>query len=136
MLREATITLTLAVGGALAGTRSSGGPYVLDWYTMDGGGGTSSGGAYALSGTIGQPDAAPPLAGGAYDLEPGFWPGAGILTACSCDLDANAVLNLDDIILFADGFVDMNPVADIDGNGVYNLDDVILFAACFNSGCP
>jgi len=58
------------------------------------------------------------------------------LPPCPCDLDSNAVLNLDDIILFADAFVDMLPGADIDANAVYNLDDVILFADCFNSGCP
>ena len=35
----------------------SGGPYVLDWSTIDGGGATSSGGSYVLRGTVGQPDA-------------------------------------------------------------------------------
>jgi hypothetical protein len=49
--------------------------YKIDWYTVDGGGGTSSGGAYTLSGTIGQPDAGT-LAGGNYLLEGGFWGGA------------------------------------------------------------
>jgi len=52
----------------------SGGPYVLEWSTIDGGGGTSSGGSYALTGTIGQPDAAY-SAGGQYELLGGFWPG-------------------------------------------------------------
>jgi hypothetical protein len=32
--------------------------YELPWHTIDGGGGTSSGGQYVLTGTIGQPDAA------------------------------------------------------------------------------
>jgi len=32
--------------------------YSIDWSTIDGGGGTSTGGDYSLSGTIGQPDAA------------------------------------------------------------------------------
>ena len=66
----------------------SGGPYDLSWYTIDGGGGTSSGGPYTLSGTIGQPDAGGPLAGGSYTLTGGFWsivsaiqtPGAPFLT--------------------------------------------------------
>ena len=31
--------------------------YAIDWHTIDGGGGTSTGGVYAVSGTIGQPDA-------------------------------------------------------------------------------
>ena len=29
----------------------------VDWFTIDGGGGTSTGGVYSVSGTIGQPDA-------------------------------------------------------------------------------
>jgi hypothetical protein len=31
--------------------------YSIDWFTIDGGGGTSTGGVYSVSGTIGQPDA-------------------------------------------------------------------------------
>lgn len=34
------------------------GQYEISWYTIDGGGGSSSGGPYTLVGTIGQPDAA------------------------------------------------------------------------------
>ena len=49
--------------------------YNIDWYTIDGGGGTSSGGGYTLSGTIGQPDAGM-LAGGSYTLAGGLWGGA------------------------------------------------------------
>ena len=48
--------------------------YSIDWFTIDGGGGTSSGGQYTLSGTIGQPDAGT-LAGGNYTLDGGFWGG-------------------------------------------------------------
>jgi len=46
--------------------------YSIDWYSIDGGGGTSTGGAYLVSGTIGQPDAGS-LKGGTYALEAGFW---------------------------------------------------------------
>jgi hypothetical protein len=46
--------------------------YTIDWHSVDGGGGTSTGGAYAVSGTIGQPDAGK-LSGGNYTLEGGFW---------------------------------------------------------------
>ena len=44
----------------------------LSWVSIDGGGGTSSGGAYSVSGTIGQPDAGV-LSGGNYTLVGGFW---------------------------------------------------------------
>jgi len=46
--------------------------YDLGWWTADGGGGSSAGGAYALSGTVGQPDAGQ-AGGGAYALAGGFW---------------------------------------------------------------
>lgn len=48
--------------------------YELSWYTIDGGGGQSSGGNFTLTGTIGQADAAY-SAGGKYELLGGFWPG-------------------------------------------------------------
>jgi hypothetical protein len=51
-----------------------GGPYVLAWSTIDGGGGVSSGGDLMVLGTIGQPDAAY-SAGDSYELIGGFWPG-------------------------------------------------------------
>lgn len=46
----------------------------VDWSSVDGGGGTSAGGVYALSGTIGQPDASL-TSGGLFTLQGGFWPG-------------------------------------------------------------
>ena len=61
--------------------------YSLDWFTLDGGGGTSTNGQYSLTGTIGQPDAGT-LSGGNCTLVGGFWgviaavqtPGAPTLT--------------------------------------------------------
>jgi hypothetical protein len=48
--------------------------YAIDWATVDGGGGTSTGGVYSVSGTIGQPDAAvQSMAGDKYSLVGGFW---------------------------------------------------------------
>jgi hypothetical protein len=62
--------------------------YSIDWFKVSGGGGTSTGGVYGVSGTIGQPDAGGPMAGGSYSLTGGFWslisvvqtPGAPLLT--------------------------------------------------------
>jgi hypothetical protein len=34
--------------------------YAINWHTIDAGGGTSTGGVYSVSGSIGQPDAGPP----------------------------------------------------------------------------
>jgi hypothetical protein len=47
--------------------------YSIDWYKVAGGGGTSTGGTYQVSGTIGQPDAGAPMTGGSYSLTGGFW---------------------------------------------------------------
>lgn len=47
--------------------------WAVDWHTTDGGGGTSSGGEFAVSGTIGQPDAGVVLAGGEFAVTGGFW---------------------------------------------------------------
>jgi len=51
--------------------------YSIDWFTIDGGGGTSTGGVYTVSGTIGQPDAGR-MSGGNFTLDGGFW---GIIAA-------------------------------------------------------
>src|SRR5689334_23427049 len=55
-----------------AATSASAQSYSIDWYTIDGGGGTSTGGVYSVSGTIGQADAGP-MSGGNFTLEGGFW---------------------------------------------------------------
>jgi hypothetical protein len=47
--------------------------YSIDWFTLDGGGGTSTGSVYSVSGTIGQPDASGTSSGGNYSLTGGFW---------------------------------------------------------------
>ncbi len=61
--------------------------YSIDWYKVSGGGGASTNGQYAVSGTIGQHDASGPMTGGNYSLTGGFWslisvvqtPGAPVL---------------------------------------------------------
>ena len=45
----------------------------IDWYKVSGGGGTSTGGVYSVSGTIGQHDAGGPMTGGSFSLTGGFW---------------------------------------------------------------
>lgn len=66
--------------------------YVVDWYKVAGGGGTSSGTngsiIYTLRSTVGQLDASTALTGGGYALTGGFWsylavaqaPGGPLLT--------------------------------------------------------
>ena len=84
-------TFGIALGALLlAGLISSASAksYSIDWYKIAGGGGSSTGGQYVVSGTIGQHDAGGPMTGGNYSLIGGFWsivaaiqtPGAPLLT--------------------------------------------------------
>jgi hypothetical protein len=59
--------------GLLIPTISFAQSYTIDWYKVSGGGGTSTGATYQVSGTIGQPDAGGAMTGGSYSLIGGFW---------------------------------------------------------------
>jgi len=82
------LALLLTVGSSCILIASAFAQLSVDWFTIDGGGGTSTGGVFTVSGTIGQPDAsAQPLTGGNFSLMGGFWslsavqtPGAPLLT--------------------------------------------------------
>ncbi|MGD8969473.1 MAG: hypothetical protein PVI07_18365 [Anaerolineae bacterium] len=74
MVTLAALVILAAAWGALAA-----GDFVLSWWTVDAGGQAfSTGGGYALGGTVGQPDAGL-LTGGEYALGGGFW-GGGVVT--------------------------------------------------------
>lgn len=81
VLRDALATAAVA---ALAMACIPAGParaqYAMQRFTVDGGGGTSTGGTYALSGTVGQPDAGT-LTGGSYVLAGGFWFGGTAISS-------------------------------------------------------
>lgn len=47
--------------------------YSLDWWNGAGGGGTSTGGVYSASGTIGQADAGTAMSSGQFSAQGGFW---------------------------------------------------------------
>ena len=65
--RNASTLLTLLTGSAAHAQPDSN-----DWFTVDGGGGTSGGGQFTLSGTAGQSDAGA-ITGGGYTLHGAFW---------------------------------------------------------------
>ena len=62
------VALSLVVGSLLHAQS-----YSIDWFKVAGGGGTSAGGAYQVSGTIGQHDAGGSMTGGNFSLTGGFW---------------------------------------------------------------
>ncbi len=61
---------SLALAFCLSATGQS---YSIDWSKVSGGGGSGTGGVYAVSGTIGQPDAGGAMSGGNYSVTGGFW---------------------------------------------------------------
>lgn len=86
---------------------AAGDTWTINWFSIDGGGGRSSGGGWSLHGTIGQFDAATARMGGEFDVRPGLWP-----TGNPCRADFNN-----------DGFVDFFDFGD--------------FVDCFEGGsCP
>ena len=84
-LLKTIVTSALLYSAAIGLARAQ--AYSIGWYTIDGGGGTSTGGVYSVTGTIGQPDAGALMTGGNYTLQGGFWaiqavqtPGAPLLS--------------------------------------------------------
>lgn len=76
---KSTIRSVLAVVATALLPGAAWAQFSIDWSTIDSGGGTSSGGAFSISGTIGQPDAGGTQSGGDFDLAGGFWPGVEIV---------------------------------------------------------
>ena len=65
------LALLVTAVSAPAGTTPE---FAIVKFTVDGGGGKSTGGAYSVTGTIGQPDAsAQDSTGAGYSLTGGFW---------------------------------------------------------------
>jgi hypothetical protein len=127
----------------------------LSWYTIDGGGGMfSTGGSFALGGTIGQPDAGV-MTGGSFELVGGFWalPAAGEPCAGQVRGDSNCDggVDFDDIDCFVASLIgqdswnacghgegcDYACVNDINQDGSVDFDDIDKFVECLiNGGCP
>lgn len=112
--------------------------YAIDWHTLDGGGGTSAGGTYELSGTIGQPDAEPAaggLTGGDFSLIGGFWT---VPQVCHCpgDMNGDGLLNGGDIQQFVNCIIAGGSCscADLDLVGGITMDDAEQFVADLLAG--
>ncbi len=107
-------------------TTAAGNDYNITWYTIDGGGGTSSGGSFKLEGTVGQHDAAYSQ-GPQYKLYGGFWP-QGYL----------CLINFDDYARFADYWLQSGThmPADLYPDDFVDEYDLMLFADHWLCICP
>jgi hypothetical protein len=101
--------------------------YSIDWSTLDGGGGTSTGGNYSLTGTIGQHDADTVASGGDYVVSGGFWPGT-----------YGCIVNLTDLSNFMFYWLDSGASipADLDGDGKVDNVDFSDLAYYWQDYCP
>ena len=100
--------------------------YEINWYTIDGGGGTSSGGQYLVRGTIGQHDAAYSQ-GRQYELLGGFWPGEPI-----------CFINFEHFARFAEYWLETgdNLPADLHEDNTVDLLDLKEFVDQWLYWCP
>ena len=100
--------------------------YSISWHTIDGGGGTSSGGQYVVMGTIAQHDAAY-SASDDYELLGGFWPGAPF-----------CFVEFEDFARFAEHwlYTGSDIPADLDGDDDVDLDDLDRFSYDWLYWCP
>jgi hypothetical protein len=118
MLASITVTILTSAGAE--------GAYNISQYTIDGGGGTSAGGQYELTGTIGQPDAAYSESG-RYEVLGGFWPGGPL-----CFVDFK------DFARFAELWLETGTglAADLYEDNIVDLLDLKLFVDEWLCTCP
>lgn len=106
------------------------------WWSVDGGGGASSSPAgWAVEGTIGQPEAGL-LAGGAWALDGGFWPGplAATPPACPADVDRDGEVSASDLAILLGSWGTFDPAIDLDGNGAVDAGDLAILLGAWG-GC-
>ena len=144
MKRPQFFAYSLAIvvcAGAAALAPVGGGDFDLSWHTIDGGGGTSTGGGFELAGTIGQHDAGPAMTGGPFSLLGGFWSGAGSDPGAPCpaDLDGSGDVGVSDFLELLGVWGPCPPKgdcpADFDGSGDVGVSDFLELLGAWGP-CP
>lgn len=145
MKRSSSAVVASAIGAVLGLTGFVTAAYEITWSTIDGGGGTSTGGGYELTGTIGQPDATAPgaLTGGTISVTGGFW--VQFPLTCSSyspfDFDHDCDVDSADLATFLtcvsgpnlpDNGTPLCTGVDIDHDGDVDQLDYAKFQICFS----
>jgi hypothetical protein len=132
MSQRQSVFLSLLALGVVAVSQASadvqsGGDYNVTRATIASGGGTSTGGQYILTGTIGQP-VTTSAAAGQYHVQGGFWPGK--VPVCFVDFT--------DFARFAAywSMAEPDARADLSGNGFLDMVDVGYFVNVWLCPCP
>ena len=127
-----------SAGRQIAG---AGDDFDLSWWTVDGGGGTSTGGGFTLDGTIGQPDAGT-LSGGGFELRGGFWQpaadGAAPCGDCPTDSDGSGNTEAFDLAILLGAWGPVTPGSaclDADESGFIEAFDLAVLLGAWGP-CP
>ena len=149
----AVLTFVLLIIGASVMARQFGGGegphFDLSWNTIDGGGGTSTGGdagELSLDGTIGQADAGTLLTGAGFELSGGFWPGnVPLPDPCPSDINNDNLVNVQDLLLViaawggcpnpVDCPADIAPAGPPMGDDLVNVQDLLAVIGAWGA-CP
>ncbi len=110
----------------------------LNWYSVNGGGGLSTGGDFALMSTIAQPEAGS-MAGGDFALTGGYMAASDPVCACPADMDGSGQRSGNDIQAFVACILSTGTncgCADLDGDGVFGMTDVTLLVDILLAGTP
>jgi len=142
LLSAARLGIAAAIPLAPPAIAQVGGGYDLTWSTIDCGGATtpSTGGVFAVAGTIGQHDAGQ-ASGGSFAIMSGFW-AAEAPTVCyaNCDGSTSApALNVLDFTCFLQKFSAGDSYANCDTSTTapaLNVLDFTCFLQKFSAGCP
>ncbi|MDX2147020.1 MAG: GC-type dockerin domain-anchored protein [Planctomycetota bacterium] len=109
----------------------------LPWFTIDAGGGVSSGGEFTLTATIAQHDAGSMSggqAGSEFALTGGFWVRGSL--PCPADFNADGSVDFFDYLDFVAALDAELPEADFNNDGTIDFFDYLDFASAFGAGCP
>jgi len=140
-MNRTNLLWTAFVLGLFFKASAAGQEFEVNWFTVDGGGGMeSTGGAFRLSGTIGQPDAGV-MSGGTFTLTGGFWAGASVVGGpCIGDANGDGAIDLADLATVLTFFGTQSGATfsqgDFDGDGDVDLGDLANLLIVFGSQCP
>jgi hypothetical protein len=110
-------------------------PFAIEKSVIAGGGGTSAGGSFSLSGTIGQHDAGIPMTGGNFTLTGGFWAGdESPGTRLCADQNEDGQVTPTDFTAWIANFNANDLRADTNQDGLVTPTDFTAWIAAFNQG--
>ncbi|MGQ0626925.1 MAG: EF-hand domain-containing protein [Phycisphaerales bacterium] len=133
-LLTSSISSTIAIVLLAAPARAQ---LAIASFTIDGGGGTSAGGAFTLMGTIGQHDAGA-MSAGAVAIAGGFWIGSR-RPACPTDFNGDGFVEPGDLDEFITSYFSTDPAevarCDFNADGFVEPGDLDEFITAFFEGC-